>query len=132
MAKHTTLGRWITKATVSLKVNHLFNDSGFKEAVGCDLRPQSIWREAQAISSKAISSKAISSKAISSKAISSKAISSKATSSKAPGSQFSEMLELFVELAGRAGNKNSAGDAALAVLYALDDAGFLAALRAVG
>ena len=41
-------------------------------------------------------------------------------------------LQLLVEFAGRAGNKNSAGDAALAVLHALYDAGLLAALGAVG
>ena len=41
-------------------------------------------------------------------------------------------LQLLVKFARRAGNKNSAGDAALAVLYALYDAGLLAALGAVG
>src|SRR5271165_3167173 len=41
-------------------------------------------------------------------------------------------LEPFVEFASGAGDVDSAGNAALAVLYPLDDAGGLAALRAVG
>src|ERR1700679_2137435 len=41
-------------------------------------------------------------------------------------------LELFEELADRAGDVDSAGDAALAVLDALDDAGGLGALGTVG
>jgi hypothetical protein len=41
-------------------------------------------------------------------------------------------LELLVELAGGAGNKNSTGDAALAIFDALDDACGLAALGTVG
>src|ERR1700679_1101608 len=41
-------------------------------------------------------------------------------------------LELFEELADRAGDVDSAGDAALAVLDALDDAGGLGALGTIG
>jgi hypothetical protein len=41
-------------------------------------------------------------------------------------------LELFEEVAGRAGDVHSAGNAALAILDALDDAGGLGALGAVG
>ena len=41
-------------------------------------------------------------------------------------------LELFEEVAGRAGDVNSAGCAALAVLDPLDDAGGLAALGTIG
>jgi hypothetical protein len=40
-------------------------------------------------------------------------------------------LELFVELAGGAGNEDSAGDTALAILYAFNDPGGLAALGTV-
>src|SRR5215469_10383961 len=42
------------------------------------------------------------------------------------------LLELFVEVAGGARDVDAAGDAALAVLYALDDARGLGALGAVG
>src|SRR6266851_833011 len=41
-------------------------------------------------------------------------------------------LELFEEVAGRAGDVDSAGGAALAVLDALDDAGWFGALRTIG
>ena len=41
-------------------------------------------------------------------------------------------LELFEEVASRAGNVDSAGNAALTVLDALDDAGGLGALGAIG
>ena len=43
-----------------------------------------------------------------------------------------EKLELFEELAGGAGDVDAAGDTALTVLDALDDAGGLGALRAIG
>ena len=43
-----------------------------------------------------------------------------------------ERLEFFVEVADRAGDVDSAGDAALTVLDALDDTRGLAALRTVG
>ena len=43
-----------------------------------------------------------------------------------------EKLELFEELAGGAGDVDAARDAALTVLDALDDAGGLGALRAIG
>ena len=42
------------------------------------------------------------------------------------------LLQLLVEFAGRAGNKNPPRDAALAVFHALHDAGGLATLGAVG
>jgi len=41
-------------------------------------------------------------------------------------------LKLFEEVAGRAGDIDSAGNAALTVLDALDDAGGLGALGAIG
>ncbi len=41
-------------------------------------------------------------------------------------------LELFEEVAGRAGDVDSAGGSALAVLDPLDDAGGFGALRTVG
>jgi hypothetical protein len=42
------------------------------------------------------------------------------------------MLELFVKIAGRAGDVDSAGDAALTVFDPLHDAGGFAALGTVG
>ncbi len=42
------------------------------------------------------------------------------------------LLEFFEKLAGGAGDIDSAGDAALAVLHALDDARLFATLGAVG
>ena len=45
---------------------------------------------------------------------------------------FNLRLKLFVEIARRTRDIDSAGDAALAVLYAFDDARRLAALRTVG
>ena len=41
-------------------------------------------------------------------------------------------LQLFVKLAGRAGDENSAGNVALTVLHTLHDPGGLATLRTVG
>jgi hypothetical protein len=41
-------------------------------------------------------------------------------------------LKFFVEIAGRAGDIDPTGDPTLAILYALDDAGGLAALWTVG
>lgn len=46
--------------------------------------------------------------------------------------QISRRLQLLVELAARAGNKNAARRAAFTVFYALHDASRLAALRAIG
>ena len=46
--------------------------------------------------------------------------------------QASINLELFEEVAGRAGDVNSAGSAAFTVLDALDDTGWFRALRAIG
>jgi hypothetical protein len=43
-----------------------------------------------------------------------------------------EWLELLVEFAARAGNKDSAGGIALAIFYAFYDPGRLAAFRAIG
>jgi hypothetical protein len=48
------------------------------------------------------------------------------------GKSWSLVLELLVEVAGGAGNVDAAGDAAFAVLDALDDAGGLLALGAIG
>ena len=42
------------------------------------------------------------------------------------------LLQLLVEFAGRAGNKNPAGDATFPVLHTLHDAGGFATLGAVG
>ena len=46
-------------------------------------------------------------------------------------SKMLERLELFEEVAGRAGDVDAAGDAALAILDALDDAGGLGALGTI-
>src|ERR1700722_1577059 len=52
------------------------------------------------------------------------------THTKLIGSESS--LQLLEKFAGGARNVNAAGDAAFAVFYALDDAGGLATLRAIG
>jgi hypothetical protein len=47
------------------------------------------------------------------------------------GNETDVLLELFEEIAGRAGDVNSARNAALTILDALDDAGGFGALRAI-